>query len=94
MKHHEYQIYYGGFKIKLPNIRYCKTCHMIVYTKDRKFYLEPHDKVTQPPKNQSRSHKKRTVKTRKFKFSLPVPVSGLRRCGIVGDRKNVLPKKN
>ncbi len=26
MKHHEYQIYYGGFKIKLKNIKYCPDC--------------------------------------------------------------------
>ncbi len=54
MKHHEYQIYYGGFKIKLPNIRYCKTCHQIIYTKDRKFYINEHQKNIPSPKNQKR----------------------------------------
>jgi len=43
MKHHEYQMYYGGFKVKLTNILYCKTCRMIVYTKDRKDYNPPHN---------------------------------------------------
>ncbi len=29
MKHHEYQIYYGGFKIKLKNKFYCLTCGIV-----------------------------------------------------------------
>ncbi len=30
MKHHLYQIYYGGWKNKLPNIWYCEICHAIL----------------------------------------------------------------
>ncbi len=26
MKHHEYSIYIGGFKIKLKGLKYCKKC--------------------------------------------------------------------
>ncbi len=29
MKHHLYQIYYGGFKIKLKNNFYCLTCNKL-----------------------------------------------------------------
>ncbi len=29
MKHHEYQIYYGGFKIKLQGKFWCKDCHQL-----------------------------------------------------------------
>jgi len=32
MKHHEYQIYYGGFKIKIP-YKYCKICGIFTNTK-------------------------------------------------------------
>ncbi len=32
MKHHEYQIYFGGFKILLKNTYYCKECNKLVYT--------------------------------------------------------------
>ncbi len=28
MKHHLYQIYYGGFKIKIKNFYYCKICDL------------------------------------------------------------------
>ncbi len=31
MKHHEYQIYYGGWKIKLKGLWYCKDCHSVVF---------------------------------------------------------------
>ncbi len=30
MKHHLYQIYYGGFKEKLTGKYYCKTCNGII----------------------------------------------------------------
>jgi len=32
MKHHLYQIYYGGFKIKLSKVYYCKQCKTIIIT--------------------------------------------------------------
>ncbi len=33
MKHHLYQIYYGGFKVKLVNTYYCKACDSLVSDK-------------------------------------------------------------
>jgi len=30
MKHHLYQLYYGGFKEKLINHYYCETCRGII----------------------------------------------------------------
>jgi len=30
MKHHLYQIYYGGFKTLLPNAYYCSICNMLM----------------------------------------------------------------
>ncbi len=36
MKHHKYQIYYGGFKIKLKDIYYCKDCKLIVSRSHKK----------------------------------------------------------
>ncbi len=30
MKHHEYQIYYGGFKIRLRKVAYCYDCNTII----------------------------------------------------------------
>ncbi len=53
MKHHEYQIYYGGFKIKLKGYLYCKDC-LLVTT------IMKHKKIL----NNVRSHKKQTVKPR------------------------------
>ncbi len=50
MKHHEYQIYYGGFKIKLLKYYYCKECGIINWKKPN-----------QHQKNHVRSHKKQTV---------------------------------
>ncbi len=34
MKHHLYQIYYGGFKQKLANWYYCETCNGMIQTKN------------------------------------------------------------
>jgi len=31
MKHHLYQIYYGGWKIKLPQSYWCDDCATILY---------------------------------------------------------------
>ncbi len=39
MKHHEYQIYYGGFKIKLKNLFWCKQCK-IIYLKNSTAQLQ------------------------------------------------------
>ncbi len=51
MKHHEYQIYYGGFKEKLYNTYYCKTCgavvnqkHKILFFKINKINVRSHKK--------------------------------------------------
>ncbi len=33
MKHHLYQIYYGGFKHKLKNWKYCKECNLVITQK-------------------------------------------------------------
>ncbi len=34
MKHHLYQIYYGGFKTKLKDYFYCKDCDSILDNAD------------------------------------------------------------
>ncbi len=36
MKHHEYQIYYGGFKRKVKGLYYCKDCHAVVFDDELK----------------------------------------------------------
>jgi len=49
MKHHLYQIYYGGFKHKLENSFWCDECHSIIsrynklppYTHRDKTQLQP-----------------------------------------------------
>ncbi len=48
MKHHEYQIYYGGFKIKLVDLIYCKECKSIMHPSQHKTTTKYH----------VRSHKK------------------------------------
>ncbi len=30
LKHHEYQIYYGGFKIKLKRMYFCEDCNDVM----------------------------------------------------------------
>jgi len=42
MKHHLYQLYYGGFKYKIKNTYYCQTCDLIVnqYHKTPKQYFD------------------------------------------------------
>ncbi len=45
MKHHLYQIYYGGWKIKINNQFYCEECHKISHLD--KFTLEIHRNKTQ-----------------------------------------------
>ncbi len=37
MKHHLYQLYFGGFKTKLKNYFFCVTCNDIIRTKDVKY---------------------------------------------------------
>ncbi len=54
MKHHEYQIYYGGFKIKLKNWKYCETCDTIA---QKNSFSPYHSNIV-------RSHKKQTGKPR------------------------------
>ncbi len=39
MKHHEYQVYYGGFKKKLKNKFYCKDCNAILIQVNNKLYF-------------------------------------------------------
>ncbi len=44
-RHHEYQIYYGGFKVKIPNLYYCKECDEIttqMSEKQWKHHKTPH----------------------------------------------------
>ncbi len=71
MKHHEYQLYYGGFKKKLKNSKYCATCGII--TKIPTF-------IWPPPQHKInvRSHKKQTVLPRyklKYKSWKPLVLS-------------------
>ncbi len=40
MKHHEYQIYYGGFKVAIDTLAYCKDCNAIVKTPNHKKQLK------------------------------------------------------
>ncbi len=47
--HHEYQIYYGGFKIKLKKMYFCEDCNMVL-TKLKHQII----------KGNVRSHKKQT----------------------------------
>jgi len=39
MKHHLYQIYYGGFKIKLTDMYYCKICDLPVDLNHKKINI-------------------------------------------------------
>ncbi len=50
MKHHEYQIYYGGIKQKIEGLYWCKDCLEIVDIQ--------HYRTTKIQKNHVRSHKK------------------------------------
>ncbi len=57
MKHHEYQIYYGGFKILLPYLYYCKDCKSIINLngnidnrQDHKINVPSHKKQTGLPR--------------------------------------------
>ncbi len=61
MKHHEYQIYYGGIKEKLPRIAYCKTCGAIVRSPSHKTVLFISTILKDVP-----SHKKQTAKPRQY----------------------------
>ncbi len=56
MKHHEYQIYYGGFKIKLKGIYFCKQCGTLI-SKNHTTKL----------KRQCVNHKKQMVRPRGLK---------------------------
>ncbi len=39
MKHHEYQIYYGGFKKILKGVKICEQCKLIILKSNRKYML-------------------------------------------------------
>jgi len=57
MKHHEYQIYYGGHKYLLPFHTYCEDCKKIISNYvDRQTHF---DKFTRSPKG--RSGKKKII---------------------------------
>ncbi len=57
-KHHEYQIYYGGFKILIKDTKYCKDCNYIYNSKDELLKHKKQQKIN------VRSHKKQTEKPR------------------------------
>ncbi len=40
MKHHEYQIYYGGFKNKIESLAYCYDCSAIVASPEHKILIK------------------------------------------------------
>ncbi len=60
MKHHEYQIYYGGFKIKLLKTKYCEACDLV---RSNGCFPELHYKNYTEIQLEGfvRSHKKRTA---------------------------------
>ncbi len=68
MKHHEYQIYYGGFKIKLKKMVYCIDCDLVRSTGclPERHYM---DKIV-------RSHKKQTDKPRYSKMKKEIYSQG------------------
>ncbi len=43
MKHHLYQIYYGGWKVKLIDAYYCRDCDKIYETSDKKLTIHYKD---------------------------------------------------
>ncbi len=53
-KHHEYQIYYGGFKIKLVDLIYCKECKSIMHPSQHKtttkYHVRSHKNQTGGPR--------------------------------------------
>jgi len=59
MKHHEYQLYYGGHKYLLAYHTYCEDCKLIIsnYTQ-RQLHFDKYNRT------KSVSHKKQTVKPR------------------------------
>ncbi len=58
MKHHEYQLYYGGHKYLLAFHTYCEDCHKIIKGFENRIAHQ------QLQKNHVRSHKKQTGKPR------------------------------
>ncbi len=44
MKHHLYTIWYGGAKVKLKGIKYCKKCKYCVDVKDHNYDFPTNDK--------------------------------------------------
>ncbi len=50
MKHHEYQLYYGGVKEKIAKLAYCKDCGAIVTSPQHKIIAWSHKKLTGKPR--------------------------------------------
>ncbi len=64
MKHHEYSLYYGGFKTKLAHLFWCNDCNQVNTKQDHKKLIFKSTKVQQSsnPISKGRSpitHRKR-----------------------------------
>ncbi len=51
MKHHEYQIYYGGFKKKLNKMYFCEDCNKILTKLQHQIIVRSHKKQTDKPRH-------------------------------------------
>ncbi len=66
MKHHEYQIYYGGFKIKLKGIYFCKQCGTLISKNHTKRLTRKNIFFKLPYPINVPSHKKQTDNPRDY----------------------------